>query len=116
MRIKVTIGMLLIGCVMLIAPARATSGAKPRSEVYSALAQLPSGGSTTNVKIYINGYSTSQDDERLHETLLKGGSNALLKALGKMKTLGKIEREGSVAFYNFKLIVSTNTPTGRHIY
>jgi hypothetical protein len=80
------------------------------------LAQLPAGGSTTNVKIYINGYSTPQDAERLHETLLKGGSNALLKALGKMKTLGRIERDGSVAFYNFKLIVSTNTPTGRHIY
>ena len=116
MRIKITIGLLLVGCVMLIAPAGATSGARPRNEVYSALAQLPAGGSTTNVKIYINGYSTPQDAQRLHETLLKGGSNALLKALGKMKTLGHIERDGSVASYNFKLIVSTNTATGRHIY
>jgi hypothetical protein len=116
MRLKVTIGLLLIGCLMLIAPTIATSGARGRAEVYSALAQLPVAGSTTNVKIYINGYSTPQDAERLHATLLSGGSNALLKALGKMKTLGRIERDGSVASYNFKLIVSTNTATGRHIY
>jgi len=116
MRIKSAIGLFLLFCVALCAPTNATSGAEGRSEVFSALAQLPVAGSTTNVKIYINGYSTQQDAERLQATLLKGGPNALLKALRKMKTLGRIQREASVDSYNFKLIISQPTATGRHIY
>ena len=79
------------------------------------LAQIPA-GTTANVKIYINGYSSPQDAERLNGILLSGGSDALLKALRKMKSLGRIEKDGTVGFYDFKLIISQNTPTGRHIY
>ena len=114
MRFKIASAWFLIVFVTLIVPTSATSGAK--NEVFSALAQLPVAGSTTNVKIYINGYSTAQDAERLNSTLLKSGPNALLKALRKMKSLGRIERDGSVGFYDFKLILSKPTPTGRHIY
>ena len=66
MRNKLRIELLLLVCVALIIPVSATSGAKGRNEVFSALAQLPVEGSTTNVKIYIDGYSTPQDAERLH--------------------------------------------------
>lgn len=116
MRIKVAIGLLLLACVALIVPMSATPGAKGRNEVFSALAQLPVAGTTTNVKIYISGYSSPQDAERFNATLLNGGPNALLKALRKMKSLGRIEREASVGFYDFKFILSTTTATGRHIY
>jgi hypothetical protein len=116
MRIKLAIAWFSLVCVALIVPTSATSGAKGRNEIFSALAQLPTGGTTTNVKIYINGYSRPEDAERLNTTLLNGGPNALLKALRKMKSLGRIEREGSVGFYDFKLIISKSTPTGRHIY
>lgn len=116
MRIKVTIVLLLLVCVAVSMPMSATPGAKGRNEVFSSLAQLPGAGTTTNVKIYISGYSIPQDAERLNATLLKGGPNALLKALRKMKSLGRIERDGSVGFYDFKLILSTTTATGRHIY
>lgn len=116
MRIKVTIVLLLLVCVALSTSLSVTSIAKGRTEVFSALAQIPVAGTTTNVKIYINGYSSPQDGERLNATLLKGGPNALLKALRKMKSLGRIETDGSVGFYDFKLILSKTTATGRHIY
>jgi len=116
MKNKVRIELLLLVCVALIMPMSATSGAKGRNEVFSALAQLPVEGRTTNVKIYINGYSTTQDAERLHAALVDGGSKALLKVLSKMKSMGRIEREGTVGNYDFKLILSKPTATGRHIY
>ncbi len=116
MRIRLSVGFLVMVCAALIVPMNAASGSKGRNEVFSALAQLPVQGTTANVKIYISGYSTQQDAERLHTTLLNGGSSALLRALKKMKSIGHIEREGSVGFYDFKFILSTDTPAGRHIY
>jgi len=116
MRNKLRIELLLVVCVALILPMSAASGAKGRNEVFSALAQLPVEGRTTNVKIYINDYSTPQDAERLHAALVDGGSSALLKMLRKMKSMGRIEREGTVGNYDFKLILSKPTATGRHIY
>ena len=116
MRNKLRIELLLLVCVALIMPMSATSVAKGRNEVFSALAQLPVEGTTTNVKIYINGYSSPQDAERLNATLLRGGPSALLKALRKMKSLGRVEKEGTVGNYDFKLIISKPTATGRHIY
>lgn len=114
MRIKRSTAWFLLICVTLIVPVSATSGAK--SEVFSALAQIPVANTTVNVKIYIDGYSTAQDAERLNAILVKGGPNELLKALNKMKSIGRIERDGTVGFYNFKLILSKRTATGRHIY
>jgi len=116
MRIKMTTTLLLLVCAALVMPTSATPATKGGIEVFSALAQLPVAGSTTNVKIYISGYSSTQDAERLHATLLSGGPKALLKALRKMKSLGRIQREGTVGLYDFKFILSTNTATGRHIY
>lgn len=114
MKMKARIGLLLLSCVALIVPTGAAPGAK--AEVFSALAQLPVPATTANVKIYINGYSSPQDAEHLHSTLLSGGPDAALKVLKKMKTLGRIEKEGTVGFYEFKFILSKKTPTGRHIY
>jgi len=116
MRVKLTIGLLLLVFVTLIVPTSATSGAKECNGVFSALALLPVAGSSRSVTIHINGYSSPQDAERLRATLLDGGPEALLKTLSKMKSLGRIEREGIIGFYNFKFILSKPTPTGRHIY
>ena len=114
MRIKRATAWFLLVCITSVVPTAATSVAK--TETFSALAQLPVAATTANVKLYINGYSTTQDAERLNGILVKSGPDALLKALRKMKSLGRIEREGSVGFYDFKLITSKTTPTGRHIY
>ena len=116
MRIKLPIALFLFVCVMLLLPAVATPVAKDPSQVFSALAQLPVAATTANVKIYVNGYSTPQEAERLNSLLLKSGPDALLKQLRKMKSLGRIEQDGRVGFYDFKIITSKSTPTGRHIY
>jgi len=94
----------------------APDGRDGHSESFSALAQLPTAGVTKNVRIFISGYSTEQEAQQLHSLLLDGGPNALLKTLRKMKSKGRIEPEGAISFYDFKFILSKNTPTGRHIY
>ena len=118
MRFKMTAALFLVSCFALAIPTWATSQDKKHSgeETFSALAQLPVGGGSMNVKIYISSYSTKQDAEQLHALLLDGGPRALLKALEKMKPIGRIERDGTVGFYDLKLILSTPTATGRQIY
>lgn len=114
MRIKVTTLLLMLSCVLLAMPASAARNGKDES--FSALAQLPVAGTTMNVRIYIKSYSTPQEAQQLHGVLKDGGPSALLKALHKMKSIGRIEPEGNVGFYNFKLILSKPTAEGRHIY
>jgi hypothetical protein len=121
MRIKMTTTLFLLLCLAFIMPIRAASGGnedKKNSgeETFSALAELPVAGTTMNVKIYIHSYSSEQDARNLHAIMLDGGPNALLKALQKMKPIGRIETDGTVGFYDFKLILSKTTATGRQIY
>jgi hypothetical protein len=120
MRIKLVTALCLLSCLVLSVPAGATSQATGDTngsgkETFSALADfLPSGG-TRNVTIYIDGYSSQQEAQQLQETLDSGGPEALLKSLEKLKPIGRIEREGTVSFYDFKLIISRPTETGRQI-
>jgi hypothetical protein len=114
MRIKLVTVLLLLVCAAASMPA---SGAKAgKEETFSALAQLPVAGTTANMRIYIKSYSSVEDAQRLHGVLTDGGPGALLKTLQKMKPIGRIERENTVGFYDFKLILSKSTPDGRHIY
>ena len=67
-------------------PSLATSGViqdrkDTGKETFSALAELPAGGTTMNVTIYINRYSNEHDAQGLHAILVDGGPKALLKAL-----------------------------------
>jgi hypothetical protein len=120
MRIKLVTSLCLLCCLALAAPIGAksrTNGNQDGSgkETFSALADiLPSGG-TRNVTIYIDSYSTQQEAQQLEEISRSDGQDGLLKALEKMKSIGRIEREGTVSFYTFKLIISKPTPTGREI-
>ncbi|MEK6325424.1 MAG: hypothetical protein AABN33_27605 [Acidobacteriota bacterium] len=121
MRIKMTTTLFLLLCLALVVPSLATSGVKKDKkdsgkETFSALAELPVAGSTINVTIYINRYSSEQDAKQMHAILLDGGPKALLKTLQKMKPIGRIEKVGTVGFYDFKFILSTPTATGRRIY
>lgn len=121
MRIKI---MIAAASLLLLAPVLPFTGkteanaelARDKSEQFSALAQLPTGGPTMNVRIYINGYSNPDECQNLHALLLEGGPSALLKALQKMKPIGRIAREGTVGMYDFKFIVSKQTADGRVIY
>ena len=85
-----------------------------QSEKFSALGYLPSGagmrmvgaGSTMNLDLYIDRYSTNQEANLLAGALIEGGNDALLKSLEKMKRIGKIQLTGRVGFYDLKLIRS----------
>ena len=121
MKIKMTAILFLLLILALVGPSLATSGVKKDrkdsgKQTFTALAELPVGGNTINVTIYINRYSSPQDAQALHAILIDGGPKALLKALQKMKPIGKIEPEGRVGFYDLKFILSKPTATGRHIY
>jgi hypothetical protein len=94
-------------------PARTAEKVNAGREKFSAITDRPV---SENVEIYINGYSTAKDLEQLQSILTDSGPDALLKRLGKMKSLGRIERTGTISFYDFKLIISKSTPTGREIY
>ena len=73
-------------------------------------------GARVNVDLYIDGYTSDAEAKRLAGVLLEGGSDALLKALEKADTIGKIRFTGRVGFYDFKLIRSHQTQSGRRIY
>src|SRR5215211_1749450 len=96
---------------------------KPKSQKFSALAYLPSGagramvgaGGTANVDLYVNNYTSDEEAKVLAGLLNDGGPNALLKALEKAKSIGKISLSGRVGFYDLKLIRSHPTATGRRI-
>src|SRR6185369_2415719 len=121
MRVKRIVILLLLLVAALALPTGAKPGTDPElkdghRDAFSALAELPVAGSTLNVTIYLNSYSTPEDAQRLHSILADNGATGLLKALQKMKPIGRIERTGTIGFYDFKFILSKPTPGGRHIY
>ena len=87
------------------------------------MAFLPSGaeprmvgpGTTANVDISIESYSTDAETQQLAQMLLSSGPDSVHKALEKTKAKGNISLSGRVGFYDLKLIRSHKTPTGRRI-
>jgi hypothetical protein len=124
---------ILIACCVLVVCGLGVSAAmkpqdqpkpKPKKEKFGALAYLPSGagpamvgaGARANVDLYINAYTSDEEAKRMAALLIESGPNALLKALEKAKSIGKITLTGRVGFYDLKLIRSHRTPEGRRIY
>ena len=97
---------------------------KQKSEKFGALAYLPHGagpamvgaGARVNVDLWVNNYTSDAEAKLLAGALNEGGPIALLKALEKSKTIGKIRLTGRAGFYDFKLIRSHQTENGRRIY
>ena len=121
---NVKLCLMVIGLVGLLIPALpAPAAAKKSGETFSALAVLPSGagprmvgaGRTVNVDIHMYSYTDDVETKRLASLLLESGSNALLKALEKTKTIGKVSLSGRVGQFNLKLIRSRPTESGRRI-
>lgn len=125
MRAKVLIACgILVICALGISTVPAQDQPKPKKEQFWALAYLPSGagpamvgaGAKANVDLYINRYTSDAEAKSLAELLTQAGPDALLKALEKSKTIGKVRITGRTGFYDLKLIRSHRTPTGRRIY
>jgi len=122
--------LILIACCLLTVSGLGTrlqtvsQEEKPKKEKFAALAYLPSGagramvgaGRTANVDLFVNSYTSDEEARAMAGTLVDGGPDALLKALEKTESRGKITLTGRVGFYDLKLIRSRPTQTGRRIY
>jgi|SRR6185369_5653909 len=122
--------MMLLGCCVLISCALGISAVpaqeqkKAKNEKFGALAYLPSGagpamvgaGARVNVDLYVDNYTPDDQAKSMAALLVNAGPDALLKALEKSKTIGRIRLVGRAGFYDLKLIRSHRTPEGRRIY
>lgn len=89
---------------------------KPKSEHFGATAySMSRRARMVSVDIRVKAYTDNATTQRLAGTLVEGGQVALTKALEKMDDIGSIQLTGHVGFYDFKLIRSRPTPTGRRI-
>jgi len=68
-----------------------------------------------NVDIRVKAYTDNEKTQQFASALVEGGQPALTKALEKSDDIGSIQLTGRVGFYDFKLIRSRRTPTGRRI-
>lgn len=92
-------------------------------EKFSALGVLPAGagvrmagvGSTMNLDIYIDSYTSDADTQEFARTLVESGSDALLKSLEKAKSIGKVQLVRRIGFFDLKLIRSRPIEGGRRI-
>ena len=122
---------ILIACCVLMSCALsvptltpAQEKSKPKKEKFWALAYLPHGagaamvgaGARVNIDLYVDAYTSDAEAQTMAGLLVQAGPDALLKALEKSKTIGRIRLSGRTGFYDLKLIRSHRTPTGRRIY
>jgi hypothetical protein len=95
----------------------------PKGDTFMALAYLPSGagmrmvgaGATANVKIFINAYTPDSEAQQYAQILLQKGPDDLLKALEDAKSIGKVQLDQRLGFFDLKMIRSRPTESGRRI-
>jgi hypothetical protein len=71
-------------------------------------------GHSVSVKVLINEFSTQEDRQVLVDAFKKGQSQGLVKALTKMKPVGRIAITGTLGF-DLSYIALIPSPTGRKI-
>jgi len=112
----------LMGVSALGGPA--PIGASQAREEFAAVGQMPSiagspmvgSGSTTNITISIDSYSTDDEARAMAEAFAKGQHKALRKALEKASSKARIAFEGRNGFYELKLLRSKKTANGRQLF
>jgi len=98
------------------APPTPTPLHKPKPEHFRAVASFPRAATNTAwADVRITRYSSDATTKRLAALLIEGGQDALVKALEKLKPIGKASLSQRVGFFDLKLIRSRKTPTGRRI-
>ena len=89
---------------------------KGETEHFAASAySMNRGARMVNVDIRVKAYTDNDKTQQFASVLVEGGQKALTKALEKSDDIGSIQMTGRVGFYDFKLIRSRRTPTGRRI-
>ena len=71
-------------------------------------------GKNVSVKIIITSWSTKEDQQTLNEAFKSGQNDGLVKALEKMKSVGRIQIPGTLG-YDIAYAVSIPTTTGRTV-
>ena len=90
--------------------------AERKTEHFGASAySMDRGARMVNVDIRVKAYTDNEKTQQFASALVEGGQEALTKALEKSDDIGSIQMTGRVGFYDFKLIRSRRTPTGRRI-
>ncbi len=102
-------------CVAVVAATFSTA-AIAQVETIDATARGTSTqmGNIGNIKVIINQFSTPEDRAALKDAFQKGGNEGLVKALSKMKSVGRIQVPGTVG-NDLSYAVAISTPTGRKI-
>jgi len=104
-------------CLVLVVMLTMAALAAGQVETIDATARGTSTqlGKTVSIKVIITQFSTPEDKQTLKEAFLKGGNEALVKALSKMNSAGRIQIPGTVG-YALAYADSIPTPTGRKIH
>ena len=89
---------------------------KRETEHFGASAySMSRGARMVTVDIRVKAYTDNEKTKQFATALVEGGQQALTKALEKSDEIGSIQLTGRVGFYDFKLIRSRQTATGRRI-
>ena len=89
---------------------------KKKTEHFGASAySMNRGALMVNVDIRVKAYTDNERTQQFASALVEGGQQALTKSLEKADDIGSIQLTGHVGFYDFKLIRSRPTHTGRRI-
>jgi hypothetical protein len=107
---------LLLATLLLTVVIPAISADAQKSATIDATATGTSTqlGRVVNVKVIINRFSTPEDRQVLVAAFQKGQTPGLVKALGKMKPVGRIAITGTLG-YDLAYIRLIQTPNGRRI-
>jgi len=103
-------------CIVLAITLTAAVAAVAQVETIDALARGTStqSGKQVSIRIIINQYSTPETRQALVDAFHNGGNDGLVKALSKLKSVGRISLPGTVG-YTIAFAQSIQTPTGRKI-
>ena len=115
MILKRTVTLILVMlCATIVVGAQEEK--KPESEHFGAAAySLNRGARMVNVDIRVKEYTDDEKTRQFASALVEGGQQALTKSLEKANDIGSIQLTGHIGFYDFKLIRSRPTHTGRRI-
>ena len=108
--VRVAQATILVGMMMMAVFATA------QIETIDAIARGTSTqmGKDVNVKVSFDRFSTLEDKQALRNAFDKGGHEGLVKALEKMKAVGRL-RLPSTTGYSIAYAETIPTPTGRKI-
>lgn len=101
----------LVACLTI---AMGSAAAAQETIDATALGTSTQLGKNVAVKIIITSWSTKEDQQTLNDAFKQGQNDGLVKALQKMKSVGRIQIPGTLG-YDIAYAISIPTTTGRTV-